>query len=471
MRSLLPFALAAALPLAQVEMGVAATNALVLVPGIPHVLQKPDFCGEACAEMVLRKLGSDINQDAVFNQAGVDPALGRGCITRELAAVMKRIGFKTGNVWFTVDARDAARGLEVQWQALCEDLRSGIPSIVCMHYSDKPGTTEHFRLVIGYDPASNDLIYHEPAEADGASRRMKKDLFLKLWPLKYEPGRWTLIRLRMDPGEILPAPTAMGFTPADFAQHVMALRERLPKDGFTLVIQPPFVVVGDEPADVVRMRSKQTVGWAVRMLKQDFFTSDPKEIIDVWLFRDDKSYRENARNIFNDTPTTPFGYYSDSANALIMNIATGGGTLVHEIVHPFIRANFPDCPAWLNEGLGSLYEQSEEKDGHIHGRTNWRLAGLQESIRKNELPSFKELTGTTTGEFYDEDRGSNYAQARYLCCYLQERGLLVKFYRNFLAGHREDPTGYATLKAVLEEKDMAAFQRRWEKLVLALKFP
>ena len=24
-----------------------------------------------------------------------------------------------------------------------------------------------------------------------------------------------------------------------------------------------------------------------------------------------------------------------------MNISTGGGTLVHEIVHPFIEANFP----------------------------------------------------------------------------------------------------------------------------------
>jgi len=28
--------------------------------------------------------------------------------------------------------------------------------------------------------------------------------------------------------------------------------------------------------------------------------------------------------------------------------------LVHEIVHPFMRANFPECPAWFNEGLASL---------------------------------------------------------------------------------------------------------------------
>ena len=50
-----------------------------------------------------------------------------------------------------------------------------------------------------------------------------------------------------------------------------------------------------------------------------------------------------------------------------MNISTGGGTLVHEIVHPFVAANFPNCPAWFNEGLGSLYEQSGEVNGAIHG--------------------------------------------------------------------------------------------------------
>ena len=38
---------------------------------------------------------------------------------------------------------------------------------------------------------------------------------------------------------------------------------------------------------------------------------------------------------------------------------------------------------------------------------------------------------------YDDDRGANYAQARYLCYYLQQRGLLVKFYREFHAHQKE----------------------------------
>src|ERR1044071_4001647 len=159
---------------------------------------------------------------------------------------------------------------------------------------------------------------------------------------------------------------------------------------------------------------------------QVYFSRDPKEILDIWLFKDAASYERNAQLLFGEKPGTPYGYYSSTHKALVMNISTGGGTLVHEIVHPFIEANFPNCPPWLNEGLGSLYEQSGEVDGHIHGYTNWRLPGLQKAIEAGQLPSFKTLLGLDANAFYQDQKGTNYAQSRYLCYYLQQRGLLVK---------------------------------------------
>lgn len=255
----------------------------------------------------------------------------------------------------------------------------------------------------------------------------------------------------------------------DFAAHIEQLKKKLPSSDFSIVVQPPFVVVGDESADVVKEHSERTVKWAVEKLKQDYFTKDPKEILDIWLFKDSASYEKNALALFGAKPTTPYGYYSGTHKALVMNISTGGGTLVHEIVHPFIEANFPACPAWLNEGLGSLYEQCGEVDGHIHGYTNWRLSGLQDAIKAGSLSSFKKLLATDSRAFYNDDRGANYAQARYLCYYLQQRGLLVKFYREFQAHQRNDPTGYKTLQRVLRLRDMDAFKERWEKYVLSLK--
>ena len=276
------------------------------------------------------------------------------------------------------------------------------------------------------------------------------------------------------------APSPAVFTDADFAKHVGVLKSELRKKlagarsrtkvaDFSFVIQPPFVVIGDESKQVVEEHAVATVKWAVDRLKQDFFPRDPNEILDIWLFKDSASYGKHAALFFGDKPTTPYGYYSSAHKALVMNISTGGGTLVHEIVHPFMEANFPACPPWLNEGLGSLYEQCGDADGHIHGFTNWRLPGLQRAIRSKAVPSFRELTALDSNAFYNEDKGVNYAQARYLCYYLQQKNLLVKFYREFHARQKDDPSGFKTLEQVLGETDMDAFKSKWEEYVLGLR--
>ena len=256
-------------------------------------------------------------------------------------------------------------------------------------------------------------------------------------------------------------------TAEKYEERATELRSKLKGRGFTVLVEKPFVVIGDEPEERVRQWAEDVIRGTVTRLKKDYFQKDPADMLEIWLFKDETSYRSHAKEFFNDDPDTPYGYFSPSKKALIMNIATGGGTLVHEIVHPFVAANFPNCPAWFNEGLGSLYEQSGTVNGHIYGYTNWRLAGLQKSLKNDSVPTFKVLTGMSDKDFYG---GSNYAQARYLCYYLQEKGLLVRFYREFAANSKTDPTGYKTLQRVLRVRDMAAFQRRWEAFVLKLVY-
>ncbi len=292
---------------------------------------------------------------------------------------------------------------------------------------------------------------------------------------------WVLAIHRLNsPSPMSPAPLQSAVPPSsapsstvaatDFDQHVERLKKKLPSSDFTIIVQRPFVVIGDEPAAAIREHSERTVKWAVDMLKQDYFSQDPKEILDIWLFKDSASYEKNAVLLFGEKPTTPYGYYSSRHKALVMNISTGGGTLVHEIVHPFVEANFPECPAWLNEGLGSLYEQCGEVNGHIHGYTNWRLPGLQSAIKARTVLSFKEMTALDTNKFYNDERGDHYAQARYLCYYLQQHGLLTRFYREFHAHQKEDPTGFLTLRRVLGRRvNMNVFQRQWETFVLGLR--
>ncbi len=260
------------------------------------------------------------------------------------------------------------------------------------------------------------------------------------------------------------------FSDEQYTNHIRQLKKTLPHSGFSVILQKPFVVIGDESKEMVEYRSEKTVKWAVERIKKDYFSEEPNAIIDVWLFKDKSSYEKHTEELFGKKPHTPYGYYSSSDRALVMNIATGGGTLVHEIVHPFIEANFEDCPAWFNEGLASLYEQCQDNNGRIWGKTNWRLRGLQLALESDRVPTFEELFSTTTREFYNEDPGTNYSQARYLCYYLQQKGLLVKFYHRFVKDVDDDPTGYETLKHILKRTDIARFEAEWKTFVLDLRF-
>jgi hypothetical protein len=268
-----------------------------------------------------------------------------------------------------------------------------------------------------------------------------------------------------------PAPPAR---PGDLDAHVESLRARFDARGWTVVAEPPFAVVGDGGGPRVSGHASGTIRWAVTHLEAAYFEAPPEHIITIYLFETAESYERHARELFGEPPDTPYGYYSPSDRALVMNIATGGGTLVHEIVHPYMAGNFPSCPSWFDEGLASLYEQSSERPGEdveIVGLTNWRLAGLQEALRAKTVPSFQQLCESGRG-FYTDDPGSNYAQARYLCYWLQEQRLLQRFYREFRANVNRDPSGYATLTGIVApDLDMDGFRTRWEQFVLALRFP
>ncbi|WP_106094169.1 hypothetical protein [Enhygromyxa salina] len=274
------------------------------------------------------------------------------------------------------------------------------------------------------------------------------------------------------PSGSAPAPASHG--PGDLgglspplAAHIRYLHERFEPRGWTVVAEPPFAVVGDGTRLQVRGHAMTTIRWAVTHLQAAYFERPPAEIITIYLFETGDSYERHARELFGDPPDTPYGYYSPSDRALVMNIGTGGGTLVHEIVHPYMASNFPDCPSWFDEGLASLYEQSAEIDGTIMGLTNWRLPGLQDALRASQVPSFRELCASGRG-FYTADPGSNYAQARYLCYWLQQHGLLRRFYQDFRASVARDPHGYDTLVALVGP-DMDAFRSGWEQFVLELR--
>jgi hypothetical protein len=214
------------------------------------------------------------------------------------------------------------------------------------------------------------------------------------------------------------------------AKKAEALRAKLDKT-FQITVTPPFVVAGNLPAAEVEGYAKYTVLRSANALWSSFIKAKPDQVIAVLLFSDEKSYRSWAQKLFNDTNVAFYGYYKPDERTLVMNISTGGGTLVHELTHALVVYDFPDQPQWFNEGLASLYEQCNIAEDRIVGLVNWRLKGLRDAMDAGKLRPLRELV--------------NYAQARYFCQHMQEKGLLAKFYAYLRDNNNGDE---ASVKAV-----------------------
>jgi hypothetical protein len=238
-------------------------------------------------------------------------------------------------------------------------------------------------------------------------------------------------------------------------------------EGFTVLEDAPFVVGGNLPAARLRALRRDTIRRSATALWATFFETKPKRVLRIYLFADQTSYRAGAKRLFGDENVSRFGYFRPSEGVLVMDISTGGGTLVHELTHALMQPDFPDVPDWFNEGLASLFEQCRFEESRLVGLVNWRLPILKRAMAAGRLPALKTLL-SGAGGFYGSGAGENYALARYLCLYLQSKGALVKFYRAFRDGFADDATGARQLVEALGARDLETVEREFLRWVEGL---
>jgi hypothetical protein len=248
-------------------------------------------------------------------------------------------------------------------------------------------------------------------------------------------------------------------------------RPKFDAEKFSYVVAGPFVIAGNGSRQRVERYRDDTILAAARALHAMYFQADPEEPVLILLFESAEPYQRLGKKWFGYDDVPHFGFFRRDQNVMLMNVGTGTGTLVHELVHALIQPDFPKVPSWFNEGLASLYEQCAiGRDlRSITGQTNWRLPALKQAVRRDTLRPLRELIEDEN--FYDEQRvGMNYAQARYLLMYLQEKKLLTTYYTRFRASAEDDPTGLKTLEQLVAPKSLDAFEKDWRKWVLSLHF-
>ncbi|MDP6526375.1 MAG: hypothetical protein QGH15_19360 [Kiritimatiellia bacterium] len=236
-------------------------------------------------------------------------------------------------------------------------------------------------------------------------------------------------------------------------------------DGFIVVSDPPFVLAGDLSRAGLKRYQDHTVKAASQALWKKFFDKKPSKPVRILLFNGERSYRHNAKELYGDDDVSHFGYFRPSDRTMLMNIATGGGTLVHELTHALMEPDFPDCPVWFDEAMRSLFEQCSLAGGDIRGLVNWRYPELRKAIDDGGLIPLADLVKANRFDFDGEKRGLLYAQSRYLAFYLQEKKLLSKFYREFRKAQDRDPSGRKTLERVTGKSlsELQADMVKWAK--------
>jgi len=244
------------------------------------------------------------------------------------------------------------------------------------------------------------------------------------------------------------------------------LRARL--DGSCVVkVQGPLVLASDLPEHELTDWYHRTIAPAVNTLRSMYFATPPQEPITVVLCATTESYQHWGRVLFGEDGATIYGYYKRPQRTVIANASTGRGTLLHELTHALFDCDFPRVPDWFNEGLASLNEEVRtHADGRaLEGLTNWRLPILQRAIKQGRLPPLQELV---EGDFRGGDEGARYAHARYVCLFLQERGVLREYYAQFRSNQSEDPQGSNTLRNVLAGRSWQEIDAEFRAWALSL---
>jgi len=145
------------------------------------------------------------------------------------------------------------------------------------------------------------------------------------------------------------------------------------------------------------------------------------------------------------------GWYDHDTRRLISQDV--GPSLRHEFMHALhwrdMTRRGQRHPEWIMEGLGCLVEDIDlAPDGALVPAPSWRTNIVKRLEGMSRLEDWDRLMTMPRERFVGIRPSARYAQARSVMMFLYDRSVLAKWYRAYVSGFDEDPTGVEALERV-----------------------
>lgn len=164
-------------------------------------------------------------------------------------------------------------------------------------------------------------------------------------------------------------------------------------------------------------------------------------------------------------PGLTLGYHLPYDKSVMVWLASGGGTLSHELIHALIEVDFPSAPGWLEEGIASLYEGA---DGAWQPIDNYRLYYLHSAGKRfNGLTPIRRLTALSKADFnHPQFARFHAASVRYFAFYLYRRHqALADIYKKVRDMQSRSVSAQIGVIEATLERSVEEIQADWESWV------
>jgi hypothetical protein len=235
----------------------------------------------------------------------------------------------------------------------------------------------------------------------------------------------------------------------DYNSVINAQANKMPS-GMSITKFKYFVVFSDMNDELTYKLIDNDVRNTIEAMSNNYVNKLPDVVTPIFLFEKYDNYKEFVMENYDipENDISPYGFYKISKNVIVVRYVSWKGSILHEITHRFIKADFSNAPSWFEEGFASLNEKSTFKNGNLLGEFSFRILPLRRAINEDTYTGIKHLMETDDDELYGNRTSYYYAQSRYLLMYLQEKGLLETYYKAFRDSYDTDNTGITQIEDI-----------------------